>query len=619
MRKTCCINQIATAITFVTSLTAVAHATTFVGPTLYSSPSDSPLNLSSLGLTAVLETFEDGVNNLPGTVLSVGAINPPSATTDSVDGDDGAVNGSGIGGHSWLVPANQIFNVNFSSATLGGLPTEVGFVVTSTGSNASITVTVLGPTGLFEGAQTFSFPAAPNGAVADDFFIGITLPEGISGYAVSALLGTMEVDHLQFALPTAGTAAFQNAAQYFSAQDSPFDISGIGYSYVLEDFEDGVSNTPGMSADFTTIVNPSAVTDSVDGDDSVIDGAGTDGHSIYTGTNPITSITFDSGALGGLPTIFGIVATDSLSANRRITISAFGPGGQFIGQRTYEPMFSNLPGTATSEDRFIGLTAAGGISRIELSPGTIEYDHIQYNLPNPPEDPFLGPFPYFGAKDSPFGAGDDARILYLEDAEDGVFDAIPGTTAIFSQIVDPSSFTDSVDGDDGVIDGNGNAGHSMLVLLPGAFEATFNPNELNGVLPTAFGLVWTDGGVGVSNVTLEALDGVGNIVGLKTFYSLGDNFSNGTTDEDRFIGIEHPRGLGKVRVTSNRAFELDHVQVLVPTGPLVLGDLNGDGVVNGGDLGILLLNWGTNGLGDLNQDGIVDGADLGDLLNAWTV
>jgi len=49
-------------------------------------------------------------------------------------------------------------------------------------------------------------------------------------------------------------------------------------------------------------------------------------------------------------------------------------------------------------------------------------------------------------------------------------------------------------------------------------------------------------------------------------------------------------------------------------------DLNGDGVVDGADLGILLSNWGKC-LGcpaDLNGDGVVDGADLGILLSAWT-
>jgi len=46
-------------------------------------------------------------------------------------------------------------------------------------------------------------------------------------------------------------------------------------------------------------------------------------------------------------------------------------------------------------------------------------------------------------------------------------------------------------------------------------------------------------------------------------------------------------------------------------------DLNGDGVVNGADLGAMLNQWGTGGSADLNGDGIVNGADLGILLNAW--
>ncbi|MFO0963276.1 MAG: hypothetical protein U0625_10285 [Phycisphaerales bacterium] len=52
--------------------------------------------------------------------------------------------------------------------------------------------------------------------------------------------------------------------------------------------------------------------------------------------------------------------------------------------------------------------------------------------------------------------------------------------------------------------------------------------------------------------------------------------------------------------------------------PAVVGDLNGDGIVNGADLGILLGNWGNSGIGDLNNDGIVNGADLGLLLGNWT-
>jgi len=47
-------------------------------------------------------------------------------------------------------------------------------------------------------------------------------------------------------------------------------------------------------------------------------------------------------------------------------------------------------------------------------------------------------------------------------------------------------------------------------------------------------------------------------------------------------------------------------------------DLDGDGDVDGADLGLLLLAWEGSGAADLNGNGIVDGADLGLLLLAWT-
>ncbi len=46
-------------------------------------------------------------------------------------------------------------------------------------------------------------------------------------------------------------------------------------------------------------------------------------------------------------------------------------------------------------------------------------------------------------------------------------------------------------------------------------------------------------------------------------------------------------------------------------------DLNGDGSVDGVDLGILLGNWGGSGPADLSGDGTVDGVDLGILLGNW--
>jgi hypothetical protein len=52
------------------------------------------------------------------------------------------------------------------------------------------------------------------------------------------------------------------------------------------------------------------------------------------------------------------------------------------------------------------------------------------------------------------------------------------------------------------------------------------------------------------------------------------------------------------------------------TPPPCPADLNGDGSVDGADLGLLLGAWGGPD-GDLNASGSTDGADLGLLLGAW--
>jgi hypothetical protein len=51
--------------------------------------------------------------------------------------------------------------------------------------------------------------------------------------------------------------------------------------------------------------------------------------------------------------------------------------------------------------------------------------------------------------------------------------------------------------------------------------------------------------------------------------------------------------------------------------PPCAADLNGDGAVDGADLGLLIGAWGASGPTDLNADGVTDGADLGVLLGTW--
>jgi hypothetical protein len=62
--------------------------------------------------------------------------------------------------------------------------------------------------------------------------------------------------------------------------------------------------------------------------------------------------------------------------------------------------------------------------------------------------------------------------------------------------------------------------------------------------------------------------------------------------------------------------ELDDVSMSFGPSP---ADFNGDGAVDGNDLGVLLADWGPCGAcsPDLNGDGVVDGIDLGRLLADW--
>jgi hypothetical protein len=57
-----------------------------------------------------------------------------------------------------------------------------------------------------------------------------------------------------------------------------------------------------------------------------------------------------------------------------------------------------------------------------------------------------------------------------------------------------------------------------------------------------------------------------------------------------------------------------------PPDPFDPADINRDGLVNGADLALVLVAWGTDGPdGDINKDGLVNGADLALILVAWTI
>ncbi len=106
--------------------------------------------------------------------------------------------------------------------------------------------------------------------------------------------------------------------------------------------------------------------------------------------------------------------------------------------------------------------------------------------------------------------------------------------------------------------------------------------------------------------TVIACNQSGPLGGFDTFtVESGDTFGFGVRTGD---GLE---GAGTFKVLD---FAFSGVM-----GPAEIGDLDGDGLVNGADLGILLSEWGqVESSSDLDRNGVVDGADLGMLLAQWS-
>ncbi len=172
-----------------------------------------------------------------------------------------------------------------------------------------------------------------------------------------------------------------NDDPYVSSGDSPFDVFGPGSDFFLEDFEDGLLNTPGLLGFGGEIRFPSDWTDSVDADDGIIDGFGLDGHNYWAffgKGGPLARFEFDPEVLGGLPRSVGLVWTDG-NIFATTFFEAFGPKGESLGFLELV-LGDNKHQGGTAEDRFLGVTFQGGISAIEISAtlGRIELDHVQY-------------------------------------------------------------------------------------------------------------------------------------------------------------------------------------------------------------------------------------------------
>ena len=182
-----------------------------------------------------------------------------------------------------------------------------------------------------------------------------------------------------------------------------------------------------------------------------------------------------------------------------------------------------------------------------------------------------GPVPYVSFSNSPFN-GISFTQFYLEDFEDGLFNT-PGVTAINNNpggsslcIYGPGGATDSVDEDDGIIDGSGLNGHELSACSNDGgdnYGTTFIfDKDVLGVFPTHVGIVWTDGSK-TAKTKFEAFDASGNSLGVIGPVKISDDSFLGTTSEDRFFGASNTDGISKITLrdpTGYNTLSIDHLQ-----------------------------------------------------------
>ncbi len=192
----------------------------------------------------------------------------------------------------------------------------------------------------------------------------------------------------------AADAAFVfNDTPYLSEADIPAGFYAGGQPAVLENFEDGTLDGSLRASPGLSIIAPGGITDSVDGDDGLIDGSGAGGRSIFGG-----AMRFDFAGSGPLPTAFGLVWTDH-GGPVDVTFSAFGGAGTRLGSITRRVGDGGFLAT-TAEDRFFGVQFAGGISAIAIVSGAgsaQEVDHVQWGHAPLAPVPEPGPAVLFAA------------------------------------------------------------------------------------------------------------------------------------------------------------------------------------------------------------------------------
>lgn len=169
---------------------------------------------------------------------------------------------------------------------------------------------------------------------------------------------------------------------------------------------------------------------------------------------------------------------------------------------------------------------------------------------------FHDPIPYRSIADSPFDMSGLGKTFFFDDFEDGTFDFPDGVFSSPFMIETPGPLTDSVDADDGDIDGNGSGGHALKPESRITINLTNPPqfikdyvlyfdSKLLASYPNSFGVVLTDGMPNSYHV-MEVNEGNGYV--SRVYLPPLDNDFNGGASEDRFFAVTSTQGIRSLSI-----------------------------------------------------------------------
>ena len=235
-------------------------------------------------------------------------------------------------------------------------------------------------------------------------------------------------------------------------------------------------------------------------------------------------------------TLFAVACEDSSSSG--------GATGFDAGNGTFDGGNPPAPDGGSSLDATVPTDAADASDGAKVLP-----------------DGLSEPIPYLSIADSRFQGVAFPSYYHFEDWEDAELNT-PGASST-SAAIGTGSLVDSVDGDDGVINGKCLKKDNVVCVSgfsgSGTIDFTFDAAVL-GALPTHVGIVWTDGAP-MCDAIFEAYDAANVLIGTKTAAKVGDADNLGGVAEDRFFSVVHLAGVARIVVKSSAGgVEVDHLQ-----------------------------------------------------------